>query len=436
MSHVFLFLFIYLFNIHRYSRLVTAGICFFSFLIITIADSLKLNFFPDSNLCYVIVTIFQIIVTQSSNIFISENRTSKVLFMGLSSSNYVIAGAISATTLYYYTKDTLLSLAGSFLIHFVILLILYIKIRKIWLTQVTNSASYGYGAKTKPHFTQNWWELCLIPVFFYCTFTFIAYFPYTLDENPKNIPGILFLIITMFVSYIVVLRYVESEGKKSDIYWKNILFESHIKNLEDQYELIKQSEKNLKILRHDMRHYCGMIDALLKQGEYEEIHNITAHIHCVTDASRVQKYCSNMLVNTILSKIMKKAASLSIDMHLDARVSKKIPVNDYEFTAVIANLAENALFNVKDYEKEQRIVDIKIQCDEQHLLIHLQNPCKKPVIIDAVTGLPKSQRGPKHGLGMQSISAFSNNIKGTIGCRCEEGIFSITMFAKFPSVKN
>lgn len=430
-SHIFLFIFIYLFNTHRYSKQVTAGICFLSFFILTTTDVLKLNIFPDSKLCYVIVTIFQIIVTQSIGIIISEYRNSKVLFMGLTASNYVIAGSIAATIFYYYTKNAFLSLMGSFLIHAVILLFLYIRIRKIWLAQVAGSPCYDKDTKTEPGLMQNWWELCLIPVFFYCTFTFIGYFPYTLDEHPENIPGILFFIITMFVSYVVVLRYVESEGKKSDIYWKNILFEHYIKGLEDQYELLKQSEHNLKILRHDMRHYCNMVDALLEQKEYDEIRNITEHIQYVTDANKVQTYCSNLLVNTMLSKIVKKAHSVSVEMHLDAKVSKEIPVNDYEFTAVIANLLENALFNVQDYEEEKRVIDIKIHCDEEHLLIHLQNPCKNPIILDSVTGLPKSQRGSNHGLGMQSVYSFSNNIKGTVGCRCEEGVFSITMFAKF-----
>lgn len=436
MSHIFLFLFIYLFNIHRYSKYITAGICFSSFSIVVLADILKLNLFPNSHLCYVIVTIFQIIVTQATGIIISKYINSKVLFMGLSASNYVIAGSLAAAILYYYTKNAFLSLAGSFLIHFAILTVLYKKIRQIWLKQVENISSYTIEKKAEPYLIQTWWELCLIPVFFYCTFTFIAYFPYTLDKNPRNIPGALFSIITMFVSYVVVIHYVESEGKKLDIYWKNVLFEYYIKGLEDQYELIKQSEQNLKILRHDIRHYTRMINALLEQKEYGEIHNITAHIQHVADNNKVQIYCNNLLINTFLDKIMKKAESLSIEINLNTKIAAEIPVNDYEFTAVIANLFDNALFTVKDYEKEQRIIDIKIHCDKNYLLIHMQNPCKEPVIIDNYTGLPKSHKGQNHGFGMKSISAFSNNIKGTIECQWEEGIFSLTMFTKFFNAQN
>ena len=73
----------------------------------------------------------------------------------------------------------------------------------------------GYYEK---EYTKGWWKLCLIPVFFYCSFSCIAFFPRTLYEDPENIPGILCFVVTMFVSYIVVLQYVESEATQKNIY--------------------------------------------------------------------------------------------------------------------------------------------------------------------------------------------------------------------------
>ena len=40
---------------------------------------------------------------------------------------------------------------------------------------------------------------------------FFTFFPKTLYNNPDNIPGTIFIVLTMFVAYIVVLRYLESE---------------------------------------------------------------------------------------------------------------------------------------------------------------------------------------------------------------------------------
>ncbi len=419
LSHMFLMLFLYLFITHRYSKAVTRGICFGSFLFLTVTDCLKLNFFPDSRLCYAVVTVIQIFVTQFTGIFISVKRNWKVLFMGLSASNYVIVGSVTASILYIYTEEPWISLAGSCLVHAVILYILYKGIRDIWLRQY------------EKEYTDSWWELCLVPVFFYCSFSAISFFPNTLYDIPENIPGILCFLATMFVSYAVVLRYVESDSKRKDIYWKNVLFESYIKGLENQYYLVEQAEKNMKILRHDLRHYSSMLTLLLDQGEYEEIKKIVAHVNDMAEENKVVKYCQNVIVNTIISKMMERAESSDIQVNLELRVKKEIPVNDYEFTAVIANLIENAIICVRNYEKEKRHIDVKIHCDQEHLLIQMQNEYEGEVVLDPETGLPQSGKGGDHGLGMQSFLAFSEKIEGDFACECKDGVFLIMLFAKF-----
>lgn len=417
-SHAFLMLFLYFFITHRYSKAATKWICFLSFVLLTVTDIIKLNLYPESDACYFFVTIFQILLTQFTGIFISKKRNTKVLFMGLSASNYVIIGSVFAAILHIYTGKGVPALIGSFLIHTALLYILYANLREIWLRQY------------EKEYTKGWWKLCLIPVFFYCSFSFIAFFPRTLYEDPENIPGIVFFIVTMFVSYIVVLQYVHTEADQKNIYLKNVLFESYIKGLENQFYLVEQSEQNLKILRHDMRHFYGMISHLLDQKEYEEIRNIVTYINDVTDENKIEKYCSNLMVNTIISKMMKRASSFGIHVCLDLAVPKELPVNEYEFSAVVANLFENALICVKDFAPEKRTVDIKVHCMDGQLFIQTKNAYAEEIDFDSRTGLPKSKKGENHGLGMQSAEAFSDKIGGSIDCFCENGCFYMILFAK------
>ena len=417
-SHFFVMLFMYVFVAHRYSKPKTITICVASFLAITVPNVLKLNIYPDSRLCYFLVTIYQIALTQFTGLLISKRRDSKTLFVGLSGSNYVVAGSIMAAILHICTGNLYLCIAGCIVTHVAILLLLYTKIRDICL----------YYQEETMH---SWWKLCLIPVFFYCGFSSFTFFPYTLDDHPENMLGVVMFIITMFVSYVVVVRYMSTESQRTDLYWQNKVFEAYIKNMENQYYLVEQSEKNLRILRHDMRHYSGMIDSLLDQGEYQEIKKVTRYINTVADGNKVVKYCSNLVVNTMLSCMMEKASSLDVEVKQDIIVAEEIPVNSYEFAMVVANLFENAINCVKDFTQCQKLVDIKIRCEAGYLLICLKNKYENEIIFEEGDSLPKSRKGKNHGLGMQSVKAFSDKIGGSIGCYCEDGIFHITLFAKF-----
>lgn len=418
-SHIFVVLFMYLFIAHRYSRLKTASICTASFLAITIPNVLKLNLFPDNRLCYLLVTVYQIVLTQLTGLLIARKRDSKSLFVGLSASNYVIAGSIMAAIVHIFTRNVLLCTVCCIVTHIIIFYVLYIKIHDIWISYQREDVM------------GSWWKLCLIPVFFYCGFSFLTFFPFTIDDHPENIPGVVMFIIAMFASHVIVLGYVSSESQRTAVYWQNALYESYIQGLENQSYLVEQSEKNLQILRHDMRHYSGLIDSLLEQGEYQEIRKITEYISSVADGNKVTRYCSNMIANTMLSSMMEKARSLGIEVTRDIIISKEIPIDNYEFTMVVANILENAINCVTEFTEKQKLVDVKIRCEQDHLLIHIKNEYEKEIIFDSETGLPLSRRGKNHGLGMQSVQAFSDKIGGNLGCYCEQGMFHVMLFAKF-----
>ena len=411
-------LFMYLFIVSRYSKIKTALVCFSSFLILTLTDCLKLDIFADSSSCYVVVTVFQILVTQLTGIFISKYRDSKVLFIGLSASSYVIAGSVSTAILFVWTQNTGVSILGGLFVHVVILAVLYVRIHDIVLSYQERESMNSQ------------WELCLIPVFFYCSFSFLAFFPYTLDENPCNIPGVIFFIITMIISYVVALRYLKSESERAENYWKSVFIESYVRDLEKQYHLLEQSEKNLKIMRHDMHHYSGMINSLLDLGEYDEIRKLAEYIKSVADENKIVKYCHNLTVNSILSHMVEKAYSLGVTVQLEAVVPKKLPFSNYEFAAVVANLLENAISHVSRFEKKDKRVQVNIHCADGRVLIHMQNEYEQEIMLDGETGLPRRATGDGHDLGMRSVQAFSEKIGGNLGCYCEEGIFHIMLFAK------
>lgn len=419
MSHVFLMLFMYLFILHRYSGFFTAFLCGLSLVLLCIMDCIKLVLFSNIGICYVIVTILQILVTQSTAFVISRKRNVQVFFVGLSASNYVIAGSISSTIIEIWTDNDLWALVGGFAVHLCILVLLFQKIREICLK--FQEKKYMY----------NCWGLCLIPIFFYCSFSFIAFFPRTLYDNPDNIPGIIFLIITMFVSYIVALRYLESESKQSAMNWKNMILESYVKGLENQFYLVERAEKNIKILHHDVRHYTKMMDSLLEQKKYHEMRKVIDHIDDVVRENKVKKYCGNLVVNAILANMMDQAESCGVKVELDVSVSREIPINNYEFTLVIANLLENAIECVRERDGEKRWIEAKIHCHSDYLLLQTKNEYWEEISLDSVTGLPESKKKGNHGLGMQSALAFSEKIGGSIVCCTDGGIFELMLFAKF-----
>ena len=174
-----------------------------------------------------------------------------------------------------------------------------------------------------------------------------------------------------------------------------------------------------------------MMDSLLEQKKYDEMRKVLGHVNDVAKENRVKRYCGNLVVNAILANMMDRASANGVKVQLDVAVSREIPVSDYEFTLVIANLLENALECVQEHEEESRWIEAKIHCRSDYLLLRTKNEYRGEMQLDSGTGLPESRKRGNHGLGMQSALAFSEKIGGSIVCNTDGGIFEMMVFAKF-----
>ena len=168
LSHVFFMVFLYLFLIHRYSRRQTIAICVVSCSVMNMLDYFKLDMFSGSKPAYLFTTLVQIAIAQCTGLLIAKKRDSRALFISLSASNYVIVGSITASILYILTGRVSLALVGNLLMHLAILLILSGKLGNI------------FHKFCERDLGKSWWGLCLIPVFFFCSFflpCFLSLYP-------------------------------------------------------------------------------------------------------------------------------------------------------------------------------------------------------------------------------------------------------------------
>ena len=423
-SYIFLMAFFFLFLPHRYSSGKTIVICSLSVLLLIISDLFKIKIFSGNNLSYVIMTLIEIVLVQGTALFISAARNSKALFTGLCGSNYIIAGNVAGSIIIIITGDIIAAAVISICIHFLILFLLASKVRRIYLNFFQQNM-------------QEWWRLCVIPTLFYCTFCFLAFFPHNLYENPNNIPAVVMLILTMFVFYMVIFKYIENEKKASEIFWQNITFQTYINGLETQYAAVEKAEDNLKILRHDMRHYIQIANSMIDQKKYEELKQLFQNITEVIDKSKIIKYCENSQINSVISNFVERGKAHDITVETDIKMSfsfetsKNGSISNMELASVIANLLENAVQSTEKLKKKEKFVHLFIRYMEERLIIEVKNECENEIYFNPLTGLPVSTKGEGHGMGLKSVAAFAEKTGANFDCYCQDGIFTVRVLANF-----
>ncbi len=225
-----------------------------------------------------------------------------------------------------------------------------------------------------------------------------------------------FLGFMLCISYVLFLiLYFKQYEEKMETEQQNKTMELQRIQSEKEVERMKRSEYTAAILRHDMRHFLNDIAGFVENGEKEQTLNYIHEVIAKVDSTAGKKYCTNKIVNMILSSYENKIKEEQIDFTYSIRIPQKLEYADSDISSILSNALENAIHAVMKLEAGERKIELDMRTHNDKLLISIRNTYgKKPRMAD---GLPVS-RESGHGFGTQSIRYVAEKLKGN----CQFGV--------------
>lgn len=411
-SMIYLLAFLVIFLPLRYGKRKTGLILLGCFVITGLMDYeyliVKQNeVFPTA------VTLAEIVVVQITPFLISKYRDFRTMFVGFTASAYVLAGNIVSSVLYLAGAGLVLNMVCQCMMHTFLLGILVWKIRESFLDSLENTEL-------------QWAKLCVIPAMFYAAVYAISMWPANIYKQPANLLGVCCIQALMVISYIMLFQMFARQRQDHELKRSMEYLENYASRLKQEADTIHEKEIEAAVVRHDLRHYSILINSYLEEEKTEEIRELLKELNEHVLEMKSVRYCENLAVNGIIAYCAKQAKKQGVRFKADTEIPQKMKVNEFEFATVVSNLLENAL-NAASQAREEtlRFVEISAQGVKGQLLLHIRNGCvEKPEISDR-TGLPISQKGERHGYGMQSVQAFLKKNDALFDFSSKDKIFSV-----------
>ncbi len=216
-----------------------------------------------------------------------------------------------------------------------------------------------------------------------------------------------FMLCVFYVLFLFI--YFKQYEEKMEIEQRNKTMELQRIQAEKDVEMMKKTEYAVAILRHDMRHFlndiAGFVENDEKERTLEYIHDIIDNV----DKTELKKYCTNKLVNMILSSYENTIKEGEIDFSYSICIPEEIAFSDSDISSIISNGLENAIHAVSFLEQERRKIELDLRMNNGKMLISIKNTyAKRPKMID---GLPQTKEDG-HGFGTQSICYVTEKLKG------------------------
>lgn len=251
-----------------------------------------------------------------------------------------------------------------------------------------------------------WRLLTIVVVIFYFAYIILLqfYLGMTLD---KGLVFLTLLLLGLSVIGIAVLVYYisELEHKQQETQFSLQKLEMEQSN----YQQLNNVSKEIKIMKHDLKHDYVLIENYLKEKEYLKIMKIVESRMQEVQEVTTTINSNNNIINAIINYKMMIANSKNIKVNYEINVSGKEYMKDYHLNELLSNLLDNAIDNCS---KNDPKIEVFIE-EDVFLYLEVINKINDSVL-NKNPDLRTSKLGGNHGHGIKSVKRIVNEYRGSV----------------------
>ncbi len=270
--------------------------------------------------------------------------------------------------------------------------------------------------------SKGWGSFAAVTVVFYALLLVASLYPTNFYSRPEILPVLLLLLLLLPLMYNNIFQILLRQQRLTDAEEQMRILNAQAAMMERRVNQTMESEKQISIHRHDLRHRLQTIYAMLQEGETgAAMDYISASQEALTDV-KDKRWCANSVMNAVFTAYFRQAEAEGIRIETDMDIPASLSVDAVELSTVFANALENAIQAVKGLPRERRVICCKCIRYPQ-LMFSVSNPYKGKVRFDE-NGCPAAD-APSHGTGTRSIAAYCEKHGAVCRYKAVDGWFTI-----------
>lgn len=271
---------------------------------------------------------------------------------------------------------------------------------------------------------RSWLLFAILTGVCYLILVILSVYPTIIFQRPQDIPLAVMVLALIALAYTTIFLALFEQLHTLQTQERQQVFEAQAIMMEHRVEDMHRTEEAMRIERHDMRHQLQTIASLAQQGDKEALLDYIGAAQDRLNAIGTRSYCTNPILNAVLSHTVEQAEALEISLELSVVLPDELPVDALELSIVFANALENAIRAVEKLPSDRRRIVCK-SVPQPRLLLEVSNPYVGEVTFDR-EGLPVSGQAD-HGIGTRSIMAFAEKYDALCRFQAENGWFKVQL---------
>lgn len=247
----------------------------------------------------------------------------------------------------------------------------------------------------------------LVPIVYY-VFDYVVYLysDFWTAHSRIAVEFLPFFLCIMFLVFCVI--YYREQELVMDAKRREQMIGLTIEQQKKEMDAIRRSEKEIRLLRHDMRLLLNQIALSIENDDKETADKLISGYISGIDATAISRYCNNDTLNYVFALYDTKCKEQNIPIKLDIAPGE-YNIDEFLFSSILSNALDNALNAQNLVPHYKRNITVWLKDTNGKVLLLIKNSYgQKPTFVDGVpiAGIAN------HGYGTQSIRYLTERLGG------------------------
>lgn len=236
--------------------------------------------------------------------------------------------------------------------------------------------------------------------------------------------GVFIIFLNLYLLNVLVTL-----AENRELKYKLDLYERQTKSNYEYYMRQMESRKTILSVLHDIEKHINVLHELKQTKEQEEVEKYKDMFEDMIAPLMSGQYCSNAILNVIINDKMDYCRKNGIRFEIDIQEVQMEFMESVDITTVFGNILDNAVAACEKSEEKQ--IKLKIFPFNGFIFAQLSNTFAGEIIWDG-KGRPVSQKGDRHGIGLENVEKILKEYCGEIQFRVEKDVFMLEIMFNHP----
>lgn len=242
-----------------------------------------------------------------------------------------------------------------------------------------------------------------------------------------EITGILITNIAIFYLYDALQDYYKQKSEKEE-------FHSLMEGYRNQIDVMQESWKRIRSLRHDLKHHICELKYL---AVHEDISKIMVYLDNMEKqmVNEDEYVCSGISdVDSALNYLLQYARQNLDDVRVKMVLPEELDIHEFTLNVILGNLLDNAIHAAK--QSKRKYLNIFIREKQGVLYIQIENSYCGALQMEKNRLLSTKVEADKHGIGLNNVKKIVKEKEGDIDISWDKEVFCVKVILIVEKLKS